>query len=62
MEGDAFPGGPVVKNPLGNAGDMSLIPLGGPKFPHVSGKLQERTEESGAFVMWRHPRGLSQIS
>ena len=32
-----FPGGPVVKNPPTNAGDMGLIPAG--KISHASGQL-----------------------
>ena len=32
-----FPGGPVVKNPPSNAGDMSSIPGQGTKIPQTSG-------------------------
>lgn len=32
-----FPDGPVVKNPLANAGDVGMIP--GPKIPHAGGQL-----------------------
>ena len=34
-----FPGGPVVKNPPSNAGDMGLIPGRGTKIPHATGQL-----------------------
>ena len=34
-----FPGGPVVKNPPCNAGDMSLIPGEGTKILHAAEKL-----------------------
>ena len=33
----AFPGGPVVKNPPSNAGDVGLIPVRGTKIPHTAG-------------------------
>ena len=34
----AFPGGPVVKNPPANAGNMGSI-LGSGKSPHAMGQL-----------------------
>ena len=34
-----FPGGPVVKNPPSNAGDVSSIPGQGTKIPHAEGQL-----------------------
>ena len=34
-----FPGGPVVKNWLSNAGVMGSLPDGGTKIPHATGKL-----------------------
>ena len=34
-----FPGGPVVKNLLSNAGDTGSIPGQGTKIPHAMGKL-----------------------
>ena len=38
--GEDFPGGPVVKNPLANAGDMVSIPRQGyGKISHASGHL-----------------------
>ena len=33
-----FPGGPVVKNPPYNAGDVGLIPGQGTKIPHAAGQ------------------------
>ena len=38
-----FPGGPVVKNPPSNAGDMGSIPGGGTKIPHATGQLSPCT-------------------
>ena len=37
--GRDFPGGPVVKNLLSNAGDTDLIPGQGTKIPHAMGQL-----------------------
>ena len=37
--GRDFPGGPVVKNLLSNAGDTDLIPSQGTKIPHAMGQL-----------------------
>ena len=37
-----FPGGPVVKNPPSNAGNVSSIPGQGTKIPHVSRQLNPR--------------------
>ena len=34
-----FPGGPVVKNPPSNAGDVGSIPGWGTKIPHATGQL-----------------------
>ena len=34
-----FPGGPMVKNPPSNAGDVGLIPSQGTKIPHATGQL-----------------------
>ena len=34
-----FPGGPGVKNPSSNAGDVGLIPGWGTKIPHAVGQL-----------------------
>ena len=38
MAGD-FPGGPVVKNPPSNAGDVGSIPGRGTKSPHAPEQL-----------------------
>ena len=35
----AFPGGPVIKNPPANAGDLGLIPGQGTKIPHALAQL-----------------------
>ena len=37
-----FPGGPVVKNPPSNAGDVGSIPDRGTKIPHAAGQLSPR--------------------
>ena len=41
LNGD-FPGGPVVKNPPSNAGDVGSIPGWGTKMPHAAGQLSPR--------------------
>ena len=38
-KGRDFPGGPVVKNPPSNSGDMDSIPGQGTKIPHARGQL-----------------------
>ena len=40
-----FPGGPVVKNPPSNAGDVGLIPGWETKIPHAAGQLSLHTLE-----------------
>ena len=37
-----FPGGPVVKNPPCNAGDMGSIPSQGTEIPHTTEQLSPR--------------------
>ena len=37
-----FPGGPVVRNPPYNAGDVGSIPGQGTKIPHAVGQLSLR--------------------
>ena len=37
-----FPGGPVVKNPPSNAGDVGSTPGGGTKVPHAARQLSPR--------------------
>ena len=37
-----FPGGPVVKNPPSNAGDMGTILGGGTKILHATGQLEPK--------------------
>ena len=41
-----FTGGPVVKNPCSNAGEMGLIPGRGTKIPHTTwcGRKKKRTD------------------
>ena len=41
-----FPGGPVVKNPPSNAGDVGSIPGRGTKIPHAVGQLSPRTKST----------------
>ena len=38
----AFSGGPVVKNPPSNAGDVGLISDQGMKIPHATGQLSRQ--------------------
>ena len=38
-----FPGGPVVKNPPYNAGDVGSIPGQGTKIPHAAEQLNPHT-------------------
>ena len=38
-----FPSSPEVKNLPCNAGDVGLIPGGGTKIPHATGRLNTRT-------------------
>ena len=37
-----FPGGPVVKNPPSNAGDVGSIPGRGTKIPRATGQVSPR--------------------
>ena len=41
-----FPSAPVVPNPLCNAGDMGLIPVGGSAIPGATEQLSRPTMES----------------
>ena len=43
IESRDFPGGPVVKNPPSNAGDVDSIPDRETKIPHATGQLSPRT-------------------
>ena len=47
-----FPGGPMIKNPPCNAGDVGSIPGWGTKMPHAAEKLSLRatTRESGLEI------------
>ena len=49
-----FPGGPVVKNPYGNARYVGSIPDGGTKIPHAVEQLSQHTAISEA---WHHLEG-----
>ena len=40
-----FPGVPVVKNPLPNAGDVVSIPGQGTKIPHATGPLSSHAAQ-----------------
>ena len=58
LSGDS-PGGPLVKNPPSNAGDMSLIPGQGTEIPHAAGQLSlcaATPEEVGLQI--QRPRAL----
>ena len=46
--GSDFPGGPVVKNPPANAGEMRLIPGQAAKIPHISGQLNPLAIAAGS--------------
>ena len=50
--GRDFPGGPVVKNPPSNAGDVGLIPGWGTKIPHATGQLSPHTTNYRARALW----------
>ena len=39
-----FPGGPVIKNPPSNAGDMGSIPVWGTKIIHAVGQISTSTQ------------------
>ena len=41
-----FPGGPVVQNPLSNAGDRGSVPGWGTKIPHVRVPQLESTHHN----------------
>ena len=49
-----FPGGPVVKSPPSNAGDVGSIPSQGTKILHVEGQLNPcATTGDGQMLQWR---------
>ena len=49
-----FPGGPVVKSPPSNAGDVGSIPSQGTKILHVEGQLSPwATTGDGQMLQWR---------
>ena len=47
-----LPCGPVVKNPLCNAGDTGLIPGWGTKIPGVAEQLSLNATTPEACVLW----------
>ena len=58
MEILGFPGGPVVKNPPCNVGDVGLIPGQGTKIPHAVGQLSPQiatTESTHAKKRYQVP-------
>ena len=59
LNGD-FPGGPVVKNPPSNAGDVGSIPGWGTKIPHAEGQLSLRALEPARHNE-RSPRATTKI-
>ena len=54
-QGD-FPGGPVVKNPPSNAGDVGSIPGWGAKIPHATGQLSPRATTTELVCLNRRAR------
>jgi len=54
-EEGGFPGGPVVKNPPANAGDLGLIPGWGAKSPHVTEATQSGHYNYQACALWSLP-------
>ena len=48
--GQDFPGGPVVKNPPCNGGDMGSIPGQGTKIPYATGQLRPQWRPSTAKI------------
>ena len=45
-----FPGGPAVKNPPSNAGDVGSIPGQGTKIPHAVGQQSPHTATTEAHM------------
>ena len=44
-----FPGGPVVKNPPSNAGEVGSIPGQGTKIPHAARRGQKKKKKAMLF-------------
>ena len=57
-----FPGGPEVKNPPCNAGDMGLIPGRGTKIPHAMELLSPRTTTREFMYFTERSRLMQQRS
>ena len=51
-----FPGGPVVKNPLSNARNMSAVPDWGAKMPSDVGQLSSHGTTREAQALQPRPR------
>ena len=45
-----FPGGPLIKNPPSNAGDVGSIPGQGTKIPHAVGQQSPHTATTEAHM------------
>ena len=50
-----FPGGPVVKNPPSNAGDVPSVPGQGTKIPRAGGQFSLCTTTREAWMLQRRP-------
>ena len=50
-----FPGGPVVKNPPSNAGDMGSVPGRGTNIPHAAGQLSPFATLPSLHASMREP-------
>ena len=48
-----FSGGPVVKNPPCNAGDLGSIPDWITKIPHATGQLSQQTTTRVQVLRWK---------
>ena len=54
-----FPGGPVVKNPPCNAGDMGSIPAQGTEIPHTTEQLSPRATPREFALQQKIPRATT---
>ena len=48
-----FTGGPVVKNPPSNAGDLGSIPGQETKIPHATGQLEKPAHCTKRSQVWQ---------
>ena len=53
-----FPGGPVVKNPPSNAGDVGSIPGPGTKIPHAARQLSLHATAREPVLQLQSPDAL----